>query len=213
METILGEIQGGTSLAAAALVVSQGFATAPESAPYAALLTLVPPPIDDPTPQQSALVDSFINQTFTNLFDRSAEVSELALWSDAYFQGAIPFADMVYDIASAAQGDDVAVMNAKIQAASYFTRGRRRLRRAAVAGRDAGRRLRRHRPHHGACLGGRHQRPGRLEPYPDRLSDDPVAAPHHHRRPRRPARLGHPDRQPGHERHAGHRRPSSTRAR
>lgn len=121
METLLGEIQGGASLATAALVVSQGFATAPQSAPYAALLTLVPPPIASPTPQQSALVDSFVNQTFQNLFDRSAQVSELALWSAAYFQGAIPFENLVYDIASAAQGDDVAVMNAKIQAASYFT--------------------------------------------------------------------------------------------
>lgn len=121
METILGELQGGASLATAALVVSQGFATAPESAPYAALLTLVPPPIASPTSQQSALVDSFVNQTFQNLFDRPATLSELALWSSAYFQGAIPFQNMVYDIASAAQGGDIEVMNARIQAASYFT--------------------------------------------------------------------------------------------
>lgn len=121
MATFLGEIQGGASIATAALVVSQRFATSPESAPYAALLTLVPPPIDDPTPQQRALLDSFVNKTFTNLFGRSAEVSELTLWADAYFQGAVPFADMVYDIASAAQGDDIAVMNAKVQAGSYFS--------------------------------------------------------------------------------------------
>lgn len=121
METLLAEIQGGATLAAAALVVSQGFATAPESAPYASLVTLVPPPIASPTPQQSALVDSFVNQTFQNLFDRTATLSELALWRSAYFQGAIPFENMVYDIASAAQGDDIAVMNARIQAASYFT--------------------------------------------------------------------------------------------
>ncbi|MDI1283032.1 MAG: right-handed parallel beta-helix repeat-containing protein [Reyranella sp.] len=121
MEALLGEIQGDASLATAALTVSQGFAAAPESAPYAALLTLVPPPIASPTPEQSALVDSFVNRTFQNLFDRSAEVSELALWGSAYFQGAIPFADLVYDIASAAQSGDIAVMNARIQAASYFT--------------------------------------------------------------------------------------------
>ena len=120
MQSFLTQILNGASISAAALVLSQGFATSPESAEWAPLASPIPP-VNPPTPQQAALFAAFVETTFENLFDRPATVGEIATWSGAFFSGTVPFSDLVYDIASAAQGGDITAMNAKIQAASYFT--------------------------------------------------------------------------------------------
>ncbi len=120
MEKVLSLMLGGDSITQAMQKASDSFAAAPEVGIYREIATFTVPNADPPT-AQSALVDSFINHTFSNLFGRSATPSELAIWNNAFFGGAIPYAQMVYDIASAAQGNDILAMNAKILAASYFT--------------------------------------------------------------------------------------------
>ena len=77
MESYLSQILGGASLSDAAIALSANFATSPENAPYASLASL-PTPVADPTPAQEALVASFINQTYTNLFGRAATVVEVS---------------------------------------------------------------------------------------------------------------------------------------
>jgi Ca2+-binding RTX toxin-like protein len=122
MEQVLTLITGGASLADAIRTVSENFANSPENAPYAALAgqTL---PVVSPSPELIALTDSFIDQTFTHLFGRMASVTERETWRDEFFSGASSFADLVYDIAASATNDDVTAMNAKLQAAAYFTEG------------------------------------------------------------------------------------------
>lgn len=120
MESYLTQILNGSSLSAAALVISQGFATSPEDATYASLASL-PTPVANPTPEQIALTDSFIDQTFMNLFGRHAIPGEITTWQNAFFGGSVPFSALVYDIAVMAQGADVTALIGKIEAASYFT--------------------------------------------------------------------------------------------
>jgi hypothetical protein len=120
MEGVLSLMLGGDSIAAAMLKASDSFAASPEIGIYTPLAALTPP-ISSPTHAETELTNSFINQTFNNLFGRDASTSEKTIWREAFFQGAIPFADLVYDIASSAQNNDVVAMNAKILAASYFT--------------------------------------------------------------------------------------------
>ncbi|MFN4015252.1 MAG: DUF4114 domain-containing protein [Reyranella sp.] len=130
MERFLSQILGGASLSDAAITLSAGFATSSENAPYVSLASL-PTPVADPTPAQEALVASFINQTYENLFGRAATVAELSNWSDSFFDGSVSYAALVYDIAVAAVSSaDIAALNAKIDAAAYFT--------TAVSGMDAG---------------------------------------------------------------------------
>lgn len=120
MTSYLTKILDGSSISAAALVISQGFATSPENAPYASLAALTPPVVN-PTPEQIALTDSFIDQTFMNLFGRHAIPGEITTWQNAFFGGSVPFSALVYDIAVMAQGPDVTALTARIEAASYFT--------------------------------------------------------------------------------------------
>ena len=120
MEQLLTLITDGMSLGAAILSISTGFATSPENAQYAALAAQTVPVVS-PSPLLIELTNDFINQTFTNLFDRAADSSELAAWRSAFFSGAVPYADLVYDIALSALNEDVTAMNANIQAAAYFT--------------------------------------------------------------------------------------------
>ncbi len=120
METVLTDTLDGSSLGTAMLDVSQSFATSPEDAPYAELAALTPP-ITDPTPDQIALTDRFINQTYNNLFNRSATTAEQDTWRESFFSGETPFSALVYDIAQTAGDSDVVAENSKIDAASYFT--------------------------------------------------------------------------------------------
>ncbi|MBI2742201.1 MAG: hypothetical protein HYX38_37380 [Rhodospirillales bacterium] len=119
MEELLTLILGGQPLASAILTISQDFATSPEEAAYAELASLVTPTV--PTPQQLALAEAFVNETFLNLFDRAATTAEKLSWSTAFFGGLTSFSALVYEIATNATGNDIGAMNAKIQAASYFT--------------------------------------------------------------------------------------------
>jgi autotransporter passenger strand-loop-strand repeat protein len=120
METYLTDILNGATLEEGALSLSEEFATAPELAPYAPLASMTTP-VTNPTPEQIALATSFINQTFTNLFNRTATVVEQQVWRSQLFSGAVPFSAMVYDIANASNGSDSTAINSKIEAASYFT--------------------------------------------------------------------------------------------
>lgn len=119
MEELLNLILQGQQLGDAILTISEAFATSPEEAAYAELASLVTPTV--PTPQQLALAGAFIAETFQNLFDRAATDTEISLWATAFFDGLTPFSALVYDIATNATGDDIGAMNAKIEAASYFT--------------------------------------------------------------------------------------------
>jgi hypothetical protein len=119
MEELLTRILDGEPIATAILAMSEDFATSPEEAEYAELAALVTPVI--PTAEQLALARSFIDETFTNLFDRAVTIPERTFWETAFFGGLTPFSALVYEIATDAQGDDIAALNAKIQAASYFT--------------------------------------------------------------------------------------------
>jgi Right handed beta helix region len=120
MTSYLTLIQGGASVSAAALSLSQGFASSAEIGPYAALGSIVTP-VANPTPSQTALAASFIDQTFTNLFGHAADVGSQAFWQNSFFSGAVPFPALVYDIAISAQGADLTALVSKIAAASYFT--------------------------------------------------------------------------------------------
>lgn len=120
MKGVLTQILSGDPIAEAMLAASAGFAASPEIGIYAPLAALSPP-ITSPTLAEIALTNSFINQTFNNLFGRNAQSSELTTWREAFFTGAASFADLVYDIASSAQDGDVLAMNTKVLAASYFT--------------------------------------------------------------------------------------------
>ena len=111
MEEVLSLMLGGDTIAAAMLKASDGFASSPAIGIYAPLATLTTP-VTSPTLEQVALANGFINQTFTNLFGRTATHSEQTIWREAFFDGAIPFSDLVYDIASSAQNNDVVAMNA-----------------------------------------------------------------------------------------------------
>ena len=119
MQTVLTDVLGGSSVGQAILDISESFATSPAEAPYAELASLVTPVT--PTPQQSALADSFIDQTFNNLFGRSADDAEKTTWRDAFFDGEVPFSALVYDIAQTAVDADATAENSKIDAAAYFT--------------------------------------------------------------------------------------------
>jgi len=130
MEGFLSQILGGATLSDAAIALSASFATSPENAPYASLASL-PTPVADPTPAQEALVASFIDQTYNNLFGRAATVAEISNWSDSFFDGSVSYAALVYDIAIAAVSSaDITALNSKIDAAAYFT--------TAVSGIDTG---------------------------------------------------------------------------
>lgn len=120
MEHLLTQITNGFSLAVAIRAVSESFAASPENAPFAALAAQTVPVVT-PSPELIALTNDFINQTFTNLFDRTADGAELAIWRNVFFSGASSFPELVYDIALSALNIDVTAMNAKIQAAAYFT--------------------------------------------------------------------------------------------
>ncbi|UPY38952.1 hypothetical protein [Sediminicoccus sp. KRV36] len=120
MDQLLTLITGAIPLAAAIRTVSESFAASPENAPFASLAALTVP-VGSPSPELILLTNDFINQTFTNLFDRAADSAELATWRNVFFSGASSFSDLVYDIALSAVSDDVTAMNAKIQAAAYFT--------------------------------------------------------------------------------------------
>ena len=122
MESYLSQILAGSSLSAAALVISEGFATSPENAPYASLAALQTP-VTNPTSEQITLTNAFIAQTFMNLFGRAAGTDEISTWRDLFFIGQVPFSALVYDIATMAQGADVTALVGKIEAASYFTTG------------------------------------------------------------------------------------------
>lgn len=130
MSGYLAQILAGVSLSDAAIALSASFATSPENAPYASLASL-PTPVASPTPAQTALVASFIDQTYQNLFGRAATVAEVSEWSGSFFDGSVSYAALVYDIAvSASSSADITALNAKIDAASYFT--------TAMSGVDAG---------------------------------------------------------------------------
>jgi hypothetical protein len=130
MNGYLTQILAGVSLSDAAIALSASFATSPENAPYASLASL-PTPVASPTPAQTALVASFIIQTYENLFGRAATGGEVSEWSGAFFDGSVSYAALVYDIAvSANSSADITALNAKIDAASYFT--------TAMSGVDAG---------------------------------------------------------------------------
>lgn len=121
MSGYLTQILDGVSLSDAAIALSAGFATSPENAPYASLASL-PTPVLSPTPAQTALVASFIDQTYENLFGRAATVAEVSEWSGSFFDGSVSYAALVYDIAVSANSPaDITALNAKIDAASYFT--------------------------------------------------------------------------------------------
>jgi autotransporter passenger strand-loop-strand repeat protein len=120
MQSFLTEVLNGASLMDASLTLSEDFATSPELAPYAPLASLVTP-VTNPTPEQIALANSFINRTFTNLFGHTADTVALTAWRTALFNGTVPFSAMVYDIANGATGSDVTAINSKIEAAIYFT--------------------------------------------------------------------------------------------
>ncbi|MFI5030634.1 MAG: beta strand repeat-containing protein, partial [Reyranellales bacterium] len=120
METMLTDVLQGASVDAAALAISEDFATSPEESIYAPLASLVTP-VTSPTPEQIALANSFIDKTFTNLFGRAATDGEKLTWRTVLFDGTVPFSAMVYDIASSASGSDVTAINSKIEAAAYFT--------------------------------------------------------------------------------------------
>jgi hypothetical protein len=119
MEELLTRILDGEPIATAILAMSEDFATSPEEAEYAELAALATPVA--PTAGQLALARSFIDETFMNLFDRAATTPERTFWETAFFGGITPFSALVYEIATDAQGNDVAALNARIQAASYFT--------------------------------------------------------------------------------------------
>src|SRR5262249_10354181 len=118
METALTDLLGGSSLEQAMLDISVAFANSPEDAPYAELASLTPP-VTSPTPEQIALTNSFIDQTYNNLFGRPADAAEKTTWRDAFFSGDVPFSALVYDIAQVAVDADVTAENSKIVAASY----------------------------------------------------------------------------------------------
>ena len=163
--------------------------------------TRPPPPLPSrpPWPTASSI------RPYGNLFGRAATLAELSLWSSQFFDGTVAFSALVYDIASFATADaDILAMNSKIQAASYFTTAAARVRAAALAGSDEGRRQRRHQSHDGARVGGGDRPPGRLDAYPDRLSDDPATDRHHDGRQGRSRWRRHPDGQSGHPGDAGH---------
>ena len=115
----LTQILGGASVGTAMLNISKSFALSTENSPYASLASLTTP--FNPTPAQSALAASFINQTYTNLFSHQADDAGLAYWQSAYFSGQVPFSALVYAIAQAATGNDFIVENNKVLAGSYFT--------------------------------------------------------------------------------------------
>ena len=119
MAELLTHILDGEPLGTAILAMSQDFATSPEEARYAELAALATPTV--PTPDQLTLARSFIDETFMNLFDRTATTAEQGFWETAFFGGLTPFSALVYEIATNAQGDDIATMSARVQAASYFT--------------------------------------------------------------------------------------------
>ena len=120
MQTLLTDVLQGASVGDAALSISEEFATSPEESAYASLASLVTP-VTDPTPGQIALANSFIDQTFTNLFGRAATDGEKLTWRTVLFDGTVPFSAMVYDIANSASGSDSTAINSKIDAAAYFT--------------------------------------------------------------------------------------------
>lgn len=119
MEELLTLILQGQPIGDAIVTISENFATSPEEAAYAELASLVTPTV--PTTEQLALASEFVAETFQNLFDRAATVPEIGSWTTAFFGGLTSFAALVYEIATNATGTDTEVMNAKIQAASYFT--------------------------------------------------------------------------------------------
>jgi autotransporter passenger strand-loop-strand repeat protein len=120
MEAVLTGILGGASLTDAMLSVSENFATSPEDAPYAPLAALTPP-ISSPTPEDIALTNQFIDQTYSNLFGRAATTAEEDSWRSLFFSGGTPFSALVYEIAETAGASDIVAENSKIDAASYFT--------------------------------------------------------------------------------------------
>src|SRR5437764_1421617 len=83
-----------SSLGQAMLDISSAFANSLEDAPYAELASLTQP-VTDPTPEQIALTNSFIDQTYNNLFGRPADTAERTTWRDAFFNGDVSFSSLV----------------------------------------------------------------------------------------------------------------------
>src|SRR5258705_7141276 len=81
----LTQILQGASVSTASLNISKSFALSVENSPYAALASLATPVT--PTPAQSALAASFINQTYQNLFSHQADAGGLQYWQNAFFSG------------------------------------------------------------------------------------------------------------------------------
>jgi hypothetical protein len=200
MSELLTLITGGQSLAEAILAISDSFATSPENAPYAALAAQ-PVPVANPSQLLIDLTDDFISQTFTNLFDRPADLAEMATWRNVYLfrcgelLGAglrnCPVRPERRRHRDERQDPGGRVFHDRHDGA----RGRTVPGCHAGGGRRCGRRNDRVR----FCC--RHQCTGGLQPRPDRLPDDPEPAGHHHRRARGSGRCRDPDGQQGHDRH------------
>lgn len=114
----LGLMMEGNTLAQALEIVSIGFASSTENAPYNQLANVK---LNSANPEQVALASRFINQTYQQLFQRSADSEGLQYWLGQLFSGSIPYSDLVYSIANAAYGSDQTVLANKMVAGSYFT--------------------------------------------------------------------------------------------
>ncbi len=118
MSEALGQMASGASIGQAVENVSAQFAASPENTPYAALANTTLNPANS---QQVALATGFIEKIYTNSFNHAADSTGLAYWLNQLFSGQSTFSAMVYNVESGAQGTDLAVLNYKMSAASYFT--------------------------------------------------------------------------------------------
>ena len=115
---VMTDLEGGQTLKSAILQISSGFAASVENAPYNALAGQ---PLNPNDSAQVALATGFITQTYQNFFNRAPEMAGLQFWLEKLFTGAVPFADLVYAIGSAAAGADRVALENKIEAGSYLT--------------------------------------------------------------------------------------------
>lgn len=118
MKSALTDLLQLESLSSAMRGISAAFASSPENAPYSALATQT---LDPTNQQQVELVNSYIEQTYLNLFNREPDAGGQEFWSEQLFSGAVPFGEFVYVIASSAAAADRAVLASKLDAATYFT--------------------------------------------------------------------------------------------
>ena len=116
-------IAGGLTTTQAAVNIADAFALQPESQANYSFLASPPATLNPNDPVQIASVDTFIEQVYANLFNRTVDGTDAGVqyWQGQILKGLVSVGSAVYDIANGATGNDATVLGFKVDAGLYFT--------------------------------------------------------------------------------------------